>query len=119
MVSLTIGIDPTGVQTCMQHDSLIHSVFYVQLEDDGLTRFSVDNAAAAMKVMRAISELADEVASQSVPRLKTYSRYYYTLHCNKRYMTPPEGNFEPELRSSRIIWEDFRALMSRWRCKLR
>ena len=104
MVSLTTGIDPTVVQTRIQYDSLNHSVFYVQLEDDGLTRFSVENAAAAMKdLMRAISELADEVASQSVPRLKTYSRHQYTLHGNKRDMTPPEGNFEPELRGNRII----------------
>ena len=54
-------------------------------------------------------ELADELARQSVPRLKTYFRYYYTLHGNKRHMPASEGNFDPELRSSRTILEDFKA----------
>ncbi|KIJ25188.1 hypothetical protein M422DRAFT_56090 [Sphaerobolus stellatus SS14] len=52
-------------------------------------------------------QLAVELAEQSVQRLETYFRYYYTSHGKKRETDPSDDSFEPELKSSRAVWENF------------
>jgi hypothetical protein len=47
IASLTLGLDLHGEQTSRQHDSLNHSVFYVELENDGIARFSMENAESS------------------------------------------------------------------------
>ena len=57
LASLTVGLDPAGIQTQDQHDSLNHSVFYVALGEDGHTRFSMENSARSKKGTAAKGEL--------------------------------------------------------------
>lgn len=52
-------------------------------------------------------QLEEELARLSIERLRTYFKYYYTSHGNKREVAPSVGNFKPALRSSCAIWEDF------------
>lgn len=57
IASLTVGLDPAGVQTSQQRDSLNHSVIYVKLEDDGVARFSMENNINSKKGTTAPGEL--------------------------------------------------------------
>ena len=57
IASLTTGLDSNGVQTRIQHDSYNHSVLYVELEDDGIARFSMENKSTAKKGFAEMDDL--------------------------------------------------------------
>ncbi|OLL26912.1 hypothetical protein NEOLI_005343 [Neolecta irregularis DAH-3] len=54
---LTVRLDTSGMQTPQQHDSLDQSVFYVMLENDCITRFSMENSAISKKGTESPGEL--------------------------------------------------------------